>query len=163
MEVYKDIPNYDGLYQVSNLGNVKSFKFGTEQKLKLSLNGGYLKVNLRFKGIQKRRTVHQLVAEAFLNHTRCGFDLVVNHIDFDKTNNKLDNLEIVTQRQNTNQKHLQSSSIHTGVYWYKITNKWKSQITINGKVKHLGYFIDELQASEAYQKALNNQTKVIWR
>lgn len=160
MEIYKDVIGYEGLYQVSNLGNVKSLKLGIERNINLSLNCGYLKVNLRINGIQKRRTVHQLVAESFLNHKRCGFELVINHIDFDKTNNRLENLEVVTQRANTNQKHIKSSSKYVGVYWCKTTNKWKSQIRSDGKVKHLGYFIDELESSEAYQKELLKLTKL---
>ena len=100
--------------------------------------------------------MHQLVAEAFLNHKRCGMEFVINHIDFNKTNNKVENLEIITNRENSNQKHLKSSSIYTGVSWDKRYNKWRSNITVNGKLKHLGYFINELEASEVYKKELNN-------
>jgi len=157
MEIYKDVIGYEGLYQVSSLGNVKSLKYGKEKTLKLSLNrGGYLRVNLCKKGNIERRLIHQLTVEAFLDHKRCGFKLVVNHIDFNKTNNNVNNLEIVTARENTNRKHIESTSKYTGVHWYKITNKWRAVIVINGKQKHLGYFVDELEASEAYQKELNN-------
>ena len=102
------------------------------------------------------KKVHQLVAESFLNHKRCGMKLVVNHIDFDKTNNKLDNLEIVTTRENTNQKHLKSYSNFTGVSWNKRANKWIASIKINNKNKYLGYYSNELEASKAYQKELLN-------
>ncbi len=155
MEIYKDVIGYEGIYKVSNLGNVKSFKFGKEKQIKLYKNtNGYLRVNLRINGIQKTRIVHQLVAESFLNHKRCGFELVINHIDLDKTNNNLQNLEIVTQRENANFKHIKSSSSYVGVSWNKKSNKWISRIRINSKSKYLGLFIDELEASEAYQKAL---------
>ena len=156
IEIYKDVIGYEGIYQVSNLGNVKNFKFSKEKQMKLSLDNGYLKLNLITDGVSKTRYVHQLVAQSFLNHKRCGHKLVVNHIDFDKTNNKLDNLEIVTARENSNQKHLKSSSIYTGVTWNKISSKWQSYIMINGKQKHLGLFSDELEASKQYQKALQN-------
>ena len=73
---------------------------------------------------------------------------------FNKTNNKLDNLEIVTQRENSNQKHLKSSSKYIGVSWSKSRNKWVALIYLNGKHKNLGRFNDELEASKAYQKAL---------
>ena len=124
IEIYKDVIGYEGVYQVSNLGNVKSYRNSKERQLKLVKNyAGYLVVCLSINNTKKVRKVHQLVAESFLNHKRCGMELVVNHIDFDKTNNKLDNLEIITNRENSNRKHLKSSSIYTGVYWYKKYNK----------------------------------------
>ena len=154
MEVYKDVIGYEGIYQVSNFGNVKNNK---EKQLKLSKNSSnYLLAGLRINKVTKSVYVHQLVAQSFLNHKRCGHKLVVNHIDFDKTNNKLDNLEIVTARENSNQKHLKSSSKYVGVSWHKRFNKWVSRITINGKNKHLGYFTNELEASKSYKIALKN-------
>jgi hypothetical protein len=80
--------------------------------------------------------------------------LVINHVDFNKLNNKVDNLEIITNRKNANQKHLKSSSVYTGVCWHKPNKKWMSYISINGKSKYLGLFTNELEASEAYQKEL---------
>tara|TARA_R110000824_G_C14906141_1_gene645997 strand:+ start:128 stop:628 length:501 start_codon:yes stop_codon:yes gene_type:complete len=159
-EVFKDVLNYEGIYQVSDLGNVKSLKFGKERVLKQCINAnGYLKVNfIKFKKTKSYK-VHQLVAMAFLNHKPCGLKLVVNHIDFNRTNNYLCNLEITTQRENASQKHLNSSSKYTGVCWDKSNKKWRSQITINGKNKCLGRFKNELDASKAYQIALNNVLK----
>ena len=168
-EAWKDIEGYEGLYQISNFGNVKSLEkyvnhssgCGTrtvnERILKPSFNSkGYLIVGLFINGKQKKRTIHQLVAVAFKNHIPNGHILVVNHKDFNKLNNRVKNLEIVTQRENTNQKHLKSSSIYTGVSWRKDCNKWNAKIRIKGKTKHLGYFTidNELDASNAYQNAL---------
>jgi hypothetical protein len=157
VEIYKDVIGYEGIYQISNLGNVKSFKWNKEKILTASGNSkGYCILGLSKNGIVEMKKVHQLVAESFLNHKRCGMKLVVNHIDFDKTNNKLDNLEIVTTRENTNQKHLKSYSNFTGVSWNKRVNKWIASIKINNKSKYLGYYNDELEASKAYQKELLN-------
>ena len=157
MEIYKDVIGYEGIYQVSSLGNIKSLKFNKEKYLKVYKNHkGYFIVCLTINNVKKSRRVHQLVAESFLNHKRCGMELVVNHIDFDRANNRVENLEIVTNRENCNLKHLKSSSIYTGVYWCKTYSKWRSNITVNGKLKHLGYFKDEIEASKAYQKELNN-------
>jgi len=157
MEIYKDVIGYEGIYQVSNLGNIKSLKFNKEKVLNPSCSSpdGYYRVNLFINGKSTSRLVHQLMAESFLNHKVCGLKLVINHIDFNRTNNRLDNLEIVTNRENTNKKHLKSSSKYTGVYWNKANNKWQSIIYLNGKLKHLGLFKDELDALEAYQKALS--------
>lgn len=154
-EIYKDVIGYEGIYQISNLGNVKSCTTGLIRNYYLEKNG-YYSIRLYKNNIGKTRKVHQLVAESFLNHKRCGHKLVVNHIDFNKANNKVDNLEIVTNRENSNRKHLKSTSKYIGVHWNKEDKKWKSSITINGKTKHLGYFTDESEASEAYQEALLN-------
>ena len=113
-------------------------------------NRGYLKVNIN--GIP--RTIHQLVSETFLGHKPCGYKLVVNHINFNKLDNRVANLEIVTNRQNTNQKHISSYSQYVGVDWNKKMSKWRGTIRINGKQKHLGYFKCELAAAYAYQTAL---------
>lgn len=157
MEIYKDVIGYEGIYKVSNFGNVKSLIGNNEKILKLCRNGGgYSTVNLHINSIMKTRSVHQLVAEAFLNHKPSKYELVINHIDFNRANNNIENLEIVTTRENANQKHLKSSSQYTGVSWDKNRNKWSSQIVINKKLKFLGRFINELDASEAYQKALQN-------
>jgi hypothetical protein len=157
MEIYKDVIGYEGIYKVSNLGNVKSLRYGKEKQMKQSKDSsGYFVIGMRLNNIPKIRRVHQLVAESFLNHKRCGLKLVVNHIDFNKTNNNINNLEIVTQRENSNQKHLKSTSKYIGVSWSESRNKWVALIYLNGKHKNLGRFINELDASEAYQKALKD-------
>tara|TARA_R110000796_G_scaffold36110_1_gene92388 strand:- start:8 stop:487 length:480 start_codon:yes stop_codon:yes gene_type:complete len=159
MEEFKDVIGYEGLYQVSNLGRVKSLKFGKERILKTTLNkGDYLQLDLNKDGKRKVRTVHQLVAEAFLGHVPCGHKLIVNHKNFIRHDNRAENLELDTQRNNANQKHLKSSSEYVGVSWHKFNNKWMASIYINGKLKYLGYFTEELEASKAYQKALNEIT-----
>lgn len=155
MEIWKDILDYEGIYQISNLGNVKSLKFGKEKILKTNLdNNGYLILRLCKKGIIKTRTLHQLVAIAFLNHIPDGHNLVVNHKNFIRTDNRVENLEIVTQRENSNLKHLKSTSEFVGVYWCKKLKKWMTCIYMNKKLNYLGYFINEIDANNAYQKAL---------
>lgn len=173
-EVWKDIPEYEGLYQVSNLGNVMSlsrdklsrnrngfFKFTTKEKLlKLFIDDkGYYMVKLYNKSIKKTLKVHKLVAITFLNHKPNGYVLVIDHIDNNKTNNKLENLQIITQRENAS-KDRKGTSKYTGVSWNKIHNKWESYITINKKRKFLGYYVNELEASEVYKNKVNELKKI---
>lgn len=73
MEIWKEIKGYDGVYEVSNLGQVRSFKKGKTTILKQFKNGnGYLSVCFYFNSKPKTERVHVLVAEAFLNHERDG-------------------------------------------------------------------------------------------
>lgn len=169
-EIFKDIPGYEGLYQISNLGRVKSlprkmwssrvFYYSKEKFLKCSINTrGYNGVELRKDNKGKKYDIHQLLAYTFLNHKPSGMSLVVDHIDNNKTNNSLENLQIVTHRVNTS-KDKKGSSKYTGVSWHKNAKKWSAQIYFNGKLNHLGLFNCELKASLVYQnklKELNNK------
>ena len=102
MEVWKDIPGYEGLYQVSNLGNVRSLRYRNRDEVReLFLkphNQGYLQVELHKDGKRKMFTVHRLVAMAFVDGYEEGKQ--VNHIDENKKNNVSTNLEWVTVSQN---------------------------------------------------------------
>jgi hypothetical protein len=92
MEEFKDIIRYEGLYQVSNLGRVKSLR--RNKILSPSKECGYLKTTLRKDGKQRKLAIHQLVAMAFLGHEPCGHELVVNHINKNKLDNRVENLKI---------------------------------------------------------------------
>ena len=110
MEQWKEIEGFDGLYLVSNLGRVlrKRREYinpqGTtcvieEKELKPSLNGrGYLHVKIRYNGKRHTLVVHRLVAKAFLPNP--ANKPQVNHIDGNKLNNRLDNLEFATAKEN---------------------------------------------------------------
>jgi hypothetical protein len=156
MEEWRFVVGYND-YQVSNLGRVKSLKLGKERILKKYVNcHGYCEVALCGNGNQKLRKVHQLVAESFLNYEKCNSKLVVNHINFIKDDNNVENLEVVSIRENSNKKHIKSSSKYVGVSWYARDKKWRSRIVINGKQKLIGMFEDELDAHNAYQNELKN-------
>ena len=112
IEIWKPVKNYEGLYEVSSFGRIKSINYGKEKIRKFAVREkGYFNLSLSKNCIVKNRNVHQLVAEAFLNHKPCGMTLVVNHIDFNKQNNNVSNLEIITNKENTNQKHIVKKSV----------------------------------------------------
>lgn len=101
VEIWKDIEGYEGLYQVSNLGRVKSLKFNKEKIIKGSKGGGgYLQVILCKEGKIKFHKVHRLVASAFLENPDNLPE--INHIDEDKTNNITTNLEWCDCKYNIN-------------------------------------------------------------
>lgn len=101
-EIWKDIAGYEGLYQVSNLGNVRSLNYrrhGYVKQLTPKVNNkGYLWVELSFNRKRRCFSIHRLVAEAFVDNP---YDFPeVNHIDEIKQNNKHDNLEWCTHKYN---------------------------------------------------------------
>lgn len=156
MEIWIQIPNYEE-YKISNTGMVKSFKFGKEKILKPQTDSKcYYHVVFSKLCKTKKIRVHQLVAMCFLDHNPCGYKLVVNHKNFIKKDNRVENLEIVTQRENANHKHIKSSSKYTGVDWHKNRNKWRASIGIGKKSIYLGQFDEEFEAHLAYEKALKN-------
>lgn len=106
MEIWKDVKGYEGLYQVSNLGRVKGlpfFKTGVkgylmkERILKPGITEGYARVVLTKNGVRTTMKVHRLVAAAFLGEQK---GLCVNHIDSNRSNNNINNLEWVTHLEN---------------------------------------------------------------
>ena len=99
-EFWKDIPNYEGYYQVSNLGRIKRVSTNKIRKSHKEKNG-YYRITLSKDGVRNIYGVHQLVAFAFLNHNTDKRNIVVDHIDNDKSNNHLDNLKVVSNRVNT--------------------------------------------------------------
>jgi hypothetical protein len=158
MEVENWLPvkGYEGHYEVSDLGRVRSLKWGKCRILSENTNSvGYSIIKLCKEGKYKSKGVHQIVAMSFLNHNPNGHNFVVNHIDFNKTNNRLTNLEIISNRDNSNLLHKKFTSPYLGVSWDKRENKWVSSIYINGKTKWLGYFDNEIDASKKYLEELN--------
>ena len=100
-EEWRDIKEYEGKYQVSNLGRVKSLNYNNTKKekiLKSRNNRGYLCVTLYKEGKSKTCKVHRLVAQAFIENSNNYLE--VNHKDENKTNNCVENLEWCTRKYN---------------------------------------------------------------
>lgn len=102
-EIWKPVKNYENLYEVSNTGKIKSLSYNhqkTPKIMKPTINSaGYYKVELYKNGKSNIFSIHRLVAESFIenpNNYPC-----VNHIDCNKKNNNVSNLEWVTHKQNS--------------------------------------------------------------
>jgi hypothetical protein len=152
-EIWKSIPDYEN-YEVSSLGKVRSLNYhgwGKIQELKLLLSkNGYYRVFLYKDGKAKPFCVHQLIAIVFLEHVINGHKLVIDHINEIKTDNRLENLQIITNRKNKTKSI--ERNLPTGVCFLK--GKYTSRIRIVGKQRYLGTFSTPEEASQAYQNAL---------
>ena len=127
-EIWKDKKDYEGLYQVSNWGRVKSLKFGKEKILKPQKDtSGYLCVTLCKNNNQCQFKVHRLVAEAFIPNPNNYKE--VNHKDENKTNNVVTNLEWCDRKYNQNY-GTRTEKCSKKVYQYtldgKFVKEWKS-------------------------------------
>lgn len=156
-EIWKDIANYEGIYQVSNLGNIRSvdrvvfFKDGRKRFYKgkirpLTFNKkrGYFYVSFKLKGCTKTFSIHSLVFKAF---NECDSNLVIDHIDNDRKNNKLCNLQQITQRHNLTKDKKTPNYCFISKY-----NKYMAYMWVNGKNNHIGYFNTEEEVKEAILK-----------
>jgi len=169
-EQFKPVKGYEGIYEVSNLGRVKSLKRTVKNtgsysgfllvKEKIRKNylhiGGYYMVNLSKNGKTRLRPVHLIVWDALGDKPRNGRKLQVDHIDNNKLNNRLDNLQLLTHRENIiKYQSLQKTrtSKYIGVTMKKGRKKWVTHIVINHKKEYLGSFVFEKEAGLAYQKA----------
>lgn len=102
-ETWKAVVGYEGLYEVSDLGNVRSLNYyrsGKVKELKPAICRGYYHVQLCKDRKKKHYYVHKLVATSFIGPIPKG--MVVNHLNENKLDNRLENLEICTVTQNNN-------------------------------------------------------------
>jgi len=137
-EIWKAIPGYEGLYEASTLGRIRSvYRYQKVLKPMIS-NRGYERVDLFKEKHRKQHSVHRLVAITFLCNPFCKPE--VNHIDENKRNNRLENLEWVTRNENESwgTKH-QRAAAHTDYKTrrkrtdYSTTEKPISQFSISGE------------------------------
>ena len=156
-EIFKNVKGYEGLYQVSDLGRVKSFikwRGKTQRILKGRPDGkGYLNVILYKDKKSKNFRIHKLVAFNFLQSETCN--LVVDHINNIKIDNRLINLQLITNRLNISKDVKNKSSKYTGVSYDKKNKKWRASITINKKQINLGRYNTQELARDKYINALN--------
>lgn len=155
-EIWKDIKGYEGIYQVSNYGNVKSLKFNKERILKHYKDKNYFLVRLYKDKKVMTIPIHHLVWDHFGDGKRDGYILVVDHINNDPLDNRIENLQVISNRENTSKDRdkTKTSSKYIGVTWDKRDKKWYSRIQIGGKRIHIGSYDNELDAAKAYKNKL---------
>lgn len=159
-QIWKDIEGYEGLYQINNNAEIKSLsriiKSGYNRKIKEKIlkpqlnTNGYYSISLHKDNKIVKKLVHVLVALAFLPNPNNLTQ--VNHIDGNKLNNKINNLEWCTNRENTCHFYKKKNKTSKYIGVYKSKNKWVAQIMINNKIKHIGRFSEE---NEAYLARVN--------
>lgn len=163
-EQWKDIPGYEGLYQASSAGRIKSYDMIVGAKggvtairrgrvLKFTLSGpkrDYPALTLCRDKIKKTHKIHRLIALSFLGEPE---GLTVDHIDGNKSNNELINLRYCTTRENCTHytSSLNANRPYTGVSkQVRCINKWAAHISINGKRTYIGIFDTPELARDAY-------------
>ena len=167
MEEFRVIKDFEN-YEVSNFGNIRNNKTGKVLKPGINTNG-YYKVSLCSDGNIYQKLVHKLIAESFIANPynkQC-----VDHINNDRLNNNVNNLRWASYQENSMNSKLNSNntSKYKGICYSKLFNRWNAYITINGKMKNLGYF-DKIEdainarvkkAKEVYGEYINKCEKEI--
>jgi len=138
-------------YTFTECGKVYSYRNGIKKEILGSKDkDGYLKITLvdengKFKYFRK----HRLIIASFLGNS----DMQVNHIDGNRLNNSLSNLEYVTQRENQSHRR-KMKGYDVGVCWANKENKWRAYIQVNKKWQHLGFYNEKIDAKNAYLNKL---------
>lgn len=165
-EEWKDVENYEGLYQVSNLGKVKSLKDNNgkprEKIMKQEkTKNGYLRIMLCKNGKRERFLVHRLVAQAFLENPSnlpC-----VNHIDENKENNQVDNLEWCTYQYNLTYGTCQQRRVENTDWKVKVANTDYKAIVVKIDYKAIGRKNAEKLSRQVFQYTLDGELVAIWQ
>jgi len=151
-EQWKQIDGFENLYEISNEGRVLSIRSSKVLKNNISAKGYYI-VRLP----KKTCYVHHLVWDAFGIEPRNGHILQIDHKDNDKRNNRIENLQLLTTRQNVGKGYqANGKKLPTGVqYRERCTQRpYESLITVNNKSIHLGHYTNPEEARSKYLEAV---------
>ena len=146
--------DFESLYLISNKGNVYSLI--TKKILTLKITHGYATHCVKSRNPRKYVRVHRCVAKAFIPNPENKPQ--VNHVDGNRSNNCVENLEWVTNRENMSHASInkKTSSKYVGVTYHKQRNKFRALCTFNGKRVQIGEFKEEYDAHLAYVNFLKD-------
>lgn len=150
---WADVKGLEGFYEVSTSGEIRSIRSG--KIIKPGKINGYLQISMSANGKKYSRYVHRVVAEAFIGPI---YDQV-DHIDGNKSNNKLKNLRLCTRRENQN---FHYKSKYPGAVYFKVARKWRAFISINNKTIWLGSYETRKEASDVYKKYIKNEKQKLY-
>ena len=146
-KIWKDVKGYEGRYKISNQGNLMSIKNGKCKIINGSISKeGYLQYTLNWKSENKYNvyTAQQLVAIAFLNHKPNSTNgYVVDHINDNRLDNRIENLRLISNHQNSIKRYNKNQLFGTTKNKY---NRWLAFIWHNKKQNYLGTYDTELEA-----------------
>ena len=158
-EEWREIKGYEGFYDVSNKGRVRSYPRSGTPTLTIKIakqwvHKGYYRVALwrNNKGVQC--SPHLLVWDTFGDEPRNGRILQVDHIDENKLNNSIKNLQLLAARDNLrkSKKYHKEEGVPVGVHWDKVSKKYRLQLQENNIKRHYGRFSDLQSAIKKYQE-----------
>jgi hypothetical protein len=133
MEEWKDVAGYEGLYRVSTMGRIQ----GPRKMLRPGADGGgYLAVNLCKNRSQILTKVHRIVAIAFIPNPNKKPE--VDHINRDRTDNRVENLQWSTKRENMLNTHRHDGQQY-GIYWVKLRSIYEVKFRVNKQMRHYGW------------------------
>jgi hypothetical protein len=165
MEIWKEMDEFDSKYSISNLGRVKrneritikknGFNYLFSEKiLKPSTNGnGYLMIKVRMQDEIKRQYIHRMVYKYFASKLISGCQ--INHIDFDKSNNNISNLEQIDTRRNSHHSHFNKSKTSNYPCVYFESKKYVGRFYVNSKPIYCGRHDNEHIAAQAVKEKMN--------
>ena len=168
-EIWKEVPGLNGYYLASNFGRIYSIereyrikmvngKFQEKKSVGRLLNqmitpGVYLRIQISIDGFKRKYYSHVLIARAFLNPIE-GKE-VVNHKDFNKTNNNIENLEWVNNRENSIHYFQQNTKTgRAGIHFRENRSRYSGLILHKGKRHNCGYHKTFELAEIAYDNKL---------
>lgn len=150
METWRDVVGYEGLYRVSDMGQVH----GPRKLLRPGADGGgYLAVNLCKDGRQILTKVHRIVAEAFIPNPHGKRE--VDHINRDRQDNRAANLQWATKRENMLNTHRHDSTQY-GIYWVKLRDVYEVKFRVNKQMRHYGWHATLEQAMHVRDIAITD-------
>jgi hypothetical protein len=171
IEIWKPIVGYEGFYEVSNLGRIKTKERFIERKdktffmlherirkLVLHKKTGYLQVSICVENKVKMCSAHRMVASTFIDNPLNKPQ--VNHINGIKTDNRVENLEWCTNRENTIHRIDKTKTKHkyTGIKFHN--NRWIAEYKHKGQSLYLGCFKNEIDAALAYETKIKQLNKI---